>query len=253
MQTIKKIAVLAAAAGLLASPLFALAVDTSVNVSGNANVNVGANFCSRINSTSSTLNNLVAKLQNNRGKFRSQMLQSLSNRITSRASSVAKIRASAKGNFAADIAKLNAKATTDAQKAAVASFQVSVQAAQTTRQQAIQAAISAYMTAVQQEITNRENTVQTAATTFQSAVTAALAKAKSDCASKVDSPTARATFAASISSANTTFKASVTGLATGQLIALAQTRDNAIQAANQAFRASLQQAVVTLKAAFATP
>lgn len=252
MQTIKKLAVSAATIGLMISPFVSLATNTTTG--GNSSTSQGRmptnNFCTKINDTSSQLNNLLTKLADNRGKIRTTMLQNLSDRKTKRAAEVQSLRDAARTKFADHINSLGSKATTDAQKAAIAAFKVAVLAAQATRKQAVDAAVSAYQTAAQQTITDRENKVKNAATAFQNAVNAAIAQAKTDCANKVAPVTARQTMYNGIRKANEAFRQVVIALPDGTLIQLAKTRDQAIQAANQAFRQAVEAARQALKAAW---
>src|ERR1041385_286001 len=128
MPITKKFAAILAALSLFLSFSPALAATRT---------STAPNFCTKINDTASQLNSLLTKLSNNRGNLRQSMLQNLSDRKQQRAAQIQTIRDNARSQFVANLNDLDSKVTTDAQKAAVAAFKSSVNAALTTRNQAI--------------------------------------------------------------------------------------------------------------------
>ncbi len=79
----------------------------------------------------------------------------------------------------------------------------------------------------------------------------AIAKAKADCASESAVETARATFITTVKTAKDKLKTDIKALEKNgtQIAALTKTRNEAIRAANQDFKAKLKTARETLKAA----
>jgi len=94
--------------------------------------------------------------------------------------------------------------------------------------------------------------MRTAVATFKSSVDAAVTKAKTDCDAGVTPATARQTFTASVKTAKDKLRSYIQALDKigPQVEALAKTRNDAVRAANQTFKTTLEQAQATLKAAF---
>lgn len=151
-------------------------------------------------------------------------------------------------------AKLEARAKTDAQKAAVATFETTIKNAIATRQAAVDAAISAYRSGVNSLIATRQAAVDAAITKFKSAVSAAFAKAQSDCSSGVDPRIVKTNLQAALKAAREQLKLDIQKATNtqGQLKTLAATRKAAVQSAISTFEATAKAAVAALKAAFGT-
>ncbi|HQV64916.1 MAG TPA: hypothetical protein PKZ56_01665 [Candidatus Paceibacterota bacterium] len=147
--------------------------------------------------------------------------------------------------------KLEAKATTDAQKAAVAEFKSTVTTAISTRRSAIDSAISTFRSGVDALNTSNKTAIDAAITNFKTAYQAALTKATADCAAGVDSKTVKATFESSIKAAHETFKATKESIVKKTAIeALGATRKAAVTKAVEDFKTVLQAAQQKLQLAF---
>ncbi len=154
-------------------------------------------------------------------------------------------------NRSARFAKLEAKATTDAQKAAVAEFKATVTAGITARRTAIDSAIAAFRSGVDALNTSNKTAIDLAITNFKTAYQAALTKATADCAAKVDPKTVKATFEASVKAASDTFKAAKDAIIKKSAVeALAATRRTAVNKAISDFKVVLQAAQQKLQLAF---
>ena len=103
-------------------------------------------------------------------------------------------------------------------------------------------------------VSARQTQLKTAAATYQSAVVAAIAAAKASCSAGVAPATVRATFIASLTTARTALEAARKNIdkSTG-VDALKATRKAAVDQAIADFKASVQAALVVLKAALPSP
>lgn len=146
--------------------------------------------------------------------------------------------------------ELEAKAQTDAQKAAVKVYETAVLAAIAKHRAAIDAADKTFLDGVAAAVGTRQGDLATAAAKYKAAVTAAVTTAKSSCASGVSSQTVRQTLASSLKSAQNDFAATRKSLekAKPNLDALKDAHKAAVKQANADFRAELKAAFMTLKA-----
>jgi hypothetical protein len=239
---------------LLGFALSPLATQAAVNTTRPADN--ASNFCTRLAIAKSVVNGLVTKAEATRGTVRTDILNKLKDRKTQRATQIQKNRDNAKAAFEAAVVKIEAKATTDAQIAAVATFKTTVETAISTRQAAVDAAVAAYQASLTQLVGAREDVIKNAAATMKSSVAAATATAQASCTAGDDPVTIRTTLITSIKTASETFRGSVSVKVNGsmaqQLKDIAQTRDAAIKAANEAFRTTIQKAKADLKSVMAS-
>lgn len=250
----------AATLGLMLGPVLAVAQTSTGNTTrtkperttNSVNSGTPANFCSRIANVKSELNTKLNNLEKDRGERRTEISNKLKERKDNRIVQVQKKRDEAKKKFNDAISNLNTSATTDGQKAAITAFKSAVESANTTRRAAVDAAMKTHRDSVSALVTQRQDTIKTAASTFRSSVLSAISKAQSDCSTGVESATARQTLGSSIKAAKDKFHADRQAAEKiGQKIKdLAKTRNDAIRAANEAFKVSAQAARQTLKAAF---
>jgi hypothetical protein len=148
--------------------------------------------------------------------------------------------------------KLQGKNATDAQKAAIATFQAAVTQAVSDRRAAVNAAITTYRTALDQALASRISNVDQATTTYATAVQAAYAKAYSDCQANVDKKTVKSNLNAALKAAQQQFSANHQSVAKLQTIIspLATARKTAVTAAESAFKTAITAATTALKSAF---
>lgn len=150
-------------------------------------------------------------------------------------------------------AKLLGKATTDAQKQAVTTYQNTMTAAIKTRQAAVDAAIAAFRAGVDAALAANKKAVDAAVKKFAAAVTAAESKAKADCAAGTDPKTVKEQLKTSIEAARTQLEADRKAIAPlqDQINTLAKTRKTAVDKAFADFKKTADAAKAALKAAFA--
>jgi hypothetical protein len=169
------------------------------------------------------------------------------------AAKVAAARVEAAKKRDANFAKLDALATTDAQKTAVATYKEKVLAAVAARQAAYDANWDAYFKGVDALLASQKTDTSGDVNAFKASVTAAIEKAKASCASGASGETVKKQLAADLKAARESFKGQRTGDKTSiksQLEALKNTRKDANKKASETFKTSLQAARTDLKSAF---
>lgn len=148
--------------------------------------------------------------------------------------------------------KLDTRAESDAQKAAVAEFRKTVEAAVDTRRDAVDAAIALFRKNVDVAISGRKDDMGSAAAKFKSAVEAALNTAKSDCENGTNPETVRSHFKKNLAAARTALQndrkeADKVG---EQVRVSAAARRTDVKNALDVFKAAVEGARVELKKAF---
>ena len=149
------------------------------------------------------------------------------------------------------ILKLQAKAETDVQKAAIAQFKIAMQTAFNARQTALDAANTAFRTVLDKAVAERKAAVQSAADTLKGSVKTALAKANADCQAGVAGATVRAALKTSLDAAHAKFRTDVQAADKIGVNARtqAETRRAAVEKAKTEFKAAALKARDALKAA----
>jgi len=223
----------------------------SLSFAQEANTGAPSGFCARVTNVRSEINSKFTDLERKRGEKRDDISDKLKERKDDREDKIIAKQQETKVKFEDKLNELDAEATTDAQKAAIAEFKASVSAAQTVRKATVAAAMLAFRTARDQLITKRQETIRTAAVTFKTTSQAAIEKARVDCIAGADQATVRTTFLASLKTANQKFHEDVKAVdKIGQDIkALAQTRNTAVKAASKTFKDAVQAAKAKLKVA----
>jgi hypothetical protein len=149
-------------------------------------------------------------------------------------------------------AKLEGKADTDAEKAAVDVFKQTIEKAVDVRRDAVNTAIADFRTGVDAAVATRKDDVQAMADAFTKAVNTAVEKAKSDCASGATPATVRTHFQSALKAARENLQADRTAsekLKT-QIQVLADARKVSIEKAMSSFKATLELAKGELKQVF---
>jgi hypothetical protein len=211
-----------------------------------------ASFCSRIDQIIAPIEQRIADRE---GKLEARWQEvdaNLTKREADRMARLSDYRNTRDDNREAQYAKLEAKATTDAQKQAVANFKATVEAAVVTRKAAVDSAIASLQQSVDQSIEARRAKITTATHEFKSAKSAAIAKAKVDCSAGVDPKTIRETFRASMKAAQDKFKSDyqVIEKLKGSFESVRVTKQQAVKTAIADFKTVVEKAKADLKAAF---
>jgi len=183
------------------SLIFAPAVSLAVTNSNSTT----SNFCTKISSIGSEVANKLMEFGSDSTQKSHTILVQLQQRKDKVASAILVKRDDEINGFETSITKLLAKANTDAEKAAIQTFKTSVETAMTQRQTTVDNAVLTYNNAVKNLVSQREDSLTTSGSNFQTNVTAAVTKAQSDCTAGISSTTVRASFLASLKSANQKF------------------------------------------------
>ncbi len=141
-------------------------------------------------------------------------------------------------------AKLDEQADTDEEKAAVAEFKSTIDAAVVTRRGAVDKAINDFRSAVDALVASKKDGAASAYSEFKSATAVAIAKAKSDCDAGTDPAAVRSTFNTAMKTARENLKDDRAGLdqVRDDIQTLAETRKKAIEAAIETFKTTVKTA-----------
>lgn len=208
-------------------------------------------FCSGINALALKLEQ---RMTNRFGKIeekRTDAMTNLEERQQKRDERQEQNRQRFDQNRAEFLAKLEARAQTDAQKAALAKFKAAVTEAIKAHRAAIDSAKSAFRQGVEQAIASRKSAVNLATKAYQDAVKAALAKAKADCKAGVEPAAVREELHRALKVARDKFETDRQAIEKlkDSLKPLIEARKAAIAKANQDFQTAIEKARTELKAA----
>lgn len=154
-------------------------------------------------------------------------------------------------NRAEQFAKMETRATTDAEKQAVATFKTTMTTAIAARRTAIDAAIKTFREGFQKTMTARKDAINAAVQSFKTAEKAAFDKAKADCSTGIAPKTIRDTLHASLKAARDKFAQDRRAIDKLQssLDPLIAARKTAIQKAISDFKTAAEKARADLKKA----
>ena len=217
-----------------------------------AGTQASKNFCQRVSEFSSRIDQKITEQNVKLEAKRNETANKISSRRQERTSNLAEIRTKWDESRTEHFQKLREKAETDAQKQALIQFKEAVNSAISTRRAAVDAANSGFQQGVDQAITARKIAADAAVANFRNSVKAAWDKAKTDCASGVNTATVRQNLKSALKSAREKFvsdKQAVEKLR-DSMKNLIQTRKQAIEKANQDFKAAMEKAKDDLKAVF---
>ncbi len=152
-------------------------------------------------------------------------------------------------------ARLNARAKTDAEKQAVATFKGAIEAAVAARENAVDAARNTYRQSADQLIDQHRSAVEQVLNSFQAAIQAAIGQAQASCTAGTAPAHVRTAFQQALEAARQARKAGVQEVDKigPQMEALAQTRNAAIQQAMTTYQNALHAAIAALHQAFNEP
>lgn len=238
-------------------PAFAFAED-GINVSATATTSYGTtmptgnkygNFCASITSVGQ-------KLIENIDKTDAKQLDRWNENSTKTANREGEIdakraanRIDADNRNASKWEKMYYKVKTDSQKAAVATYKATIQTAITTRRGAVDAAVKAYRDNLTTAMTTRSGAIKQALVVFRASVNTAIVKAQADCAANVASQTVRENFNKAVNDARDILnEVRDTEQLSNDILDLKDVRDDAIRAAERAFRKTANTARITLRA-----
>jgi hypothetical protein len=208
----------------------------------------GQNICQRISDMSTQMEQRLSQ----RKKTPENQFENWQEKAGQKDDELAKTRSAWDANRTAQFAKLEARATTDNQKQAVADFKVAVKSAIAARRAAVDTAIAAFREGVKSLIASRKEDVSSNFTAFSDEVKAAFDSAKSDCASGKDPATIRTNLRNAIQAAKAKFHSNKieTPKIGGNIQPLIDARRAAVQKAFSDFKSAMEKARTELKKAF---
>ncbi len=209
------------------------------------------NFCTNIVDRMSERQSDFAERQS---EFTTKKSERLEERKAEREESDAELaekRAAAADRRAKMYQNLLNKATTEEQKAAVAQFQQTVEKAVVDRQAALDAAKLAFRNGIDTARTSRKADGTEALAAFKTAMQSALTKAKADCEEGVDQSTVRQSYLSALEAARKTLSEARQNNGIGDTVSqLAKVRTEAVKAALNTYRTTVEEAFALLKKAF---
>ncbi len=258
-NSIKRIAVIALAAQLLlpgmafaAAPRGA-AIDPQATDVLDPTLDGSAGFCARV---TALIPQITTRFTERKANLEARRAEQKSKRDAVRAvqsGRLGEIRAKEDGVRSSTTIKLNARAKTAAQKAAVAKFKASMDAAVAARRAAMNAAQNAFRTSLDSSIAGRKETDVVTIAAYQNAVMTALNKAKTDCVGRIRETIVRDRLRTALQTARQEFLTGRSQLESQepQVQYYIDVRRMAVQKAFDEFKTKAEAARDELKAAFA--
>lgn len=215
---------------------------------------MGVNFCDNLTVKLERYGN---NMQNRLGNYETRKGEQLKRVADNRAKADAKRtdnRTKADEVRSGYLKQLEERATTTAQKEALAEFKKSVEQLAITKREGVDKSVADYRASVDKSLADRQTAVVKAQADLKLAIDTALAKAKTDCSAGVDQATVRKETMASIKDAQDKFRDTVKSLdkVRNTLNKDVETRRGAIDTAQDSFRATYLKAWQTLKDAFSS-
>lgn len=230
----------------LCLPAVSFAVNSPTPSGGNNG------FCSRLANDESKVEGSISQRRDKVSSAWSAQASRLAELKQQAAQKVAEVRASVDAKRQQNFTKLEAKAKTPDEKAAVQTYETSVEQAVSIRRSTVDKARAAFNQGVMSAIDARHSEISSQMGDLVSGVDSAFATASSSCLGGESGQSVRQTLVASLKSARVTFvsERQNDSKIADQVHALATTRNAAVTAANNTLTASLKTAAQTLKAAF---
>jgi hypothetical protein len=236
----------------LSLPVASFATTTPEEAKGERIKTAGANICTNL---VSKLENQNKKLSDQLGKFEirkdEQSKKISENRLNVDEKRLG-VRAKVDENRDNRFSKLEGRASTTEQKAAVTAFRTTLKTITENRRLAVDNAVKAYRSSVDQTLSTKKTAVQAAQTTLRTSIDSILAKAKTDCSANVSNQTIRKTVNDGIKMARQKFAETVKTLdkRAEVLKTATEARKAAVDKAEKDFKTAYDKALADLKAAF---
>jgi hypothetical protein len=227
--------------------------DTRVETTTDKQGGSGSNFCSKLTSDDTEIEHGLSEKKGQKDAAETKRSQDVASDRAKWDQELKDNRTKWDAERQADFAKLEAKATTPAQTAAVKAYETTITNAVNTRRKANDTARAAFRAGVDNAIAAQKSTVSSQTSAFTTAVNAAIATAKASCAANpANAATIRSTLQVALKNARETFAGNrKDDSKLGDAIkVLAATRNAAIKANDTTFEATAKAARGALKAAF---
>ena len=213
---------------------------------------INENVCERISERADKFSQKMLEEEN---RFRTRSEERLGNwtdKKTEKETALNAKRATWDANREEQFSALEAKATTDEQKKAVADFKLKTKTAITTRRSAMDSAIKTFQAGMQTAIATRQGQIDQLISTSRTSRQTLLDKAKADCGSGVDAKTVMANFKSGMQANREKLQADRKNVEkmNVKVAALIEARKQAVEKALADFKASMEQARIQLKETF---
>jgi hypothetical protein len=209
-------------------------------------------FCANVSTVQAKLAAQIAKTETNQSEYQLKRISNVNKKEGDADAKRASGRTNADEKRVGNWTKMATNAKTDTQKAAVETYKAAISSAVAARRATVDATVKTYRDGLTAAIAQHGTTIDTAMTTFKSSIDAALSKAQADCTAGVLSKTVQQSFNSNIKDARTALAAArkAAEMSSG-LTTLKKTRNDAITAAEVAFKKATDQAhadlIVALK------
>jgi hypothetical protein len=195
--------------------------------------------CMKADKAATTLDTLISEKESRFSESKAARAESLAASRKESDKALYAARVAANATYAAEFKALLAQASTDEERAAVASFKKTVMQAVETRRANVDLAIKNYRAGVDAILASRAGAYASALATLRTQIDDSLDETKFDCAPNTNIRNARTKFQGTIASLSA---------ATEQLAALAATRDEKLAAIDAKFDGTLEASSAKLKA-----
>jgi hypothetical protein len=235
-------------AGSFPAPLFAKESATSARTRVDH-----ASFCASIDTLGAKVADDIALRQAHDERKRTRDRDVLLRRLTGRDRAMADARSSWDSKRDQLYVKLEHRAKTDAQRAAIALFKTHVDTATRVRREAVEAAVSAFHASIDAASRERQKVVDDAIAVFTRKTQEALLKAKADCQRGVAPSKVRDLYTKEMKHAKEDLSAALKTLEkrNDALRAVSHERQAAVVRAAANFTSAIESAEATLRKAFA--
>lgn len=213
---------------------------------------IAKGICANVNKLSDEIGQKMINGQAKLERIKASSSIILADRQGKRDAQLAASRATWSAKRDIQFIKLERRASTTAEKAAVAAYKAAMTTAISAREAAVNKAIADYRTGLKEKMAVRQTALNAAITTYKNAADAAFAKAKLDCASSTDYKVVNNALKAALKAAQDKFKADREAIEKlgPDVKALTETKKTAIEKAVSNFKTAADNAKVALKAAF---
>lgn len=215
--------------------------------------NAGQNFCDRFSALADDLNQKVEQQRNRIQTRQEERFTNWASRSSEVDANLDMARDNWDENREEQFTALENRAQTEEQKKAVSEFEATVRVAVETRRAAVDAAMNTFREQVKNSIQTRQGQADESVSVFDSARLAAIEKAKTACGNGSDPVKVRTTLRTELKAAQDKLQGDRQNITkvSANIEAEIQTRRQAVQKAGNEFRATMEQARIKLKAAFA--
>lgn len=216
--------------------------------------NIKTTFCDKLTTVADKITNRMAEKESKINDRQDTRLTNLSAKRDERLQKRAENRTYWDNVRAAKYVLLEAKAKTEGQKQAVATYKSTIETAVKTRCDAINAAVAQFKKDLDSLIATRQSSIDQAVARYKNSVNIAIAKAQSDCSITAIPLTVRTELKDSLLTARTTLQSDRTAIdkVADNIDSLIAARKAAVSATWTVYKTSLKAARDTLKQAFKT-